>query len=73
MAVAPTRVRSSSGRRGAGGPGEPLASWKIGVAQRLPNGNTLITESTARRAIELTPAGRIVWELMNPARAGKKR
>jgi Arylsulfotransferase (ASST) len=56
-----------------GTPDEPFASWKLGAAQRLPNGNTLITESTAGRAFEVTPAGRIVWEFLNPARAGRDR
>ena len=37
-----------------------------GSAQRLDNGNTLITESTAGRVFEVTPKGRIVWEFMNP-------
>jgi hypothetical protein len=54
-----------------GGPDEPFASWKLGAAQRLPNGNTLITESTAGRAFEVTAEGRIVWEFLNPARAGR--
>ncbi|HSN89535.1 MAG TPA: hypothetical protein VL025_22425, partial [Thermoanaerobaculia bacterium] len=37
----------------------------------LPNGNTLLTESENGRAIEVTPEGRIVWELYNPHRAGE--
>lgn len=41
-----------------------------GSAARLPNGNTLITESNAGRAIEVTPEHQIVWEFMNPRRAG---
>jgi hypothetical protein len=52
---------------------DPFASWKLGAAQRLPNGNTLITESTAGRAFEVTRDGRIVWEFLNPARAGRDR
>lgn len=35
--------------------------------QRLPNGNTLITESDAGRLIEVTAEKRIVWEYVNPA------
>ncbi len=35
--------------------------------QRLPNGNTLITESDAGRVIEVTRDGDIVWEFVNPA------
>ncbi|MBM4269427.1 MAG: hypothetical protein FJ144_22940 [Deltaproteobacteria bacterium] len=37
-----------------------------GAAQRLPNGNTLITESTKGRAFEVTPAGDVVWEFFTP-------
>ena len=34
----------------------------VSAAQRLPNGNTLITEGTGGRLIEVTPDHRIVWE-----------
>jgi len=37
-----------------------------GAAQRLPNGNTLITESTRGRAFEVTPRGEIVWKYYSP-------
>lgn len=37
-----------------------------GSAQRLSNGNTLIAESDAGRAFEVTPSGSIVWEYLNP-------
>lgn len=37
--------------------------------QRLPNGNTLITESDGGRLLEVTPGGEIVWEYRNPVRA----
>ena len=37
-----------------------------GAQQRLPNGNTLITESIHGRIIEVTPEGRVVWEYINP-------
>lgn len=37
-----------------------------GSAQRLPNGNTLVTESDAGRVFEITEAGGIVWEFVNP-------
>jgi len=37
-----------------------------GAEQRLPNGNTLITESEDGRVIEVTPAGEAVWEYVNP-------
>jgi hypothetical protein len=38
--------------------------------QRLPNGNTLITESDGGRLLEVTPEGDIVWEFVEPARGG---
>ncbi len=47
-------------------------SSACGSNARLPNGNTLITESDNGRAIEVTPAGEIVWEYRNPARAGTR-
>jgi len=50
--------------------GAEFYSKRCGTAERLPNGNTLITESDAGRAFEVTPEGRIVWEFLNPARAG---
>ena len=37
-----------------------------GAVQRLSNGNTLITNSNAGRAFEVTPEGKIVWEFANP-------
>jgi hypothetical protein len=38
----------------------------ISGAQRLPNGNTLITYGTFGRTFEIDPAGRIVWDYVNP-------
>ena len=35
-------------------------------ADRLPNGNTLITESNSGRALEVTKEGTIVWQYINP-------
>ena len=37
-----------------------------GANQRLPNGNTLITNSDSGQVFEVTPEGEIVWELFNP-------
>jgi hypothetical protein len=37
-----------------------------GSAQRLENGNTLITESDAGYVFEVTPDGETVWEFANP-------
>jgi hypothetical protein len=41
-----------------------------GTAQRLPNGNMLISESEFGRALEVTPDGALVWEFVSPYRAG---
>lgn len=51
-------------------PEAPLDSAIRGAAERLDNGNTLITESNGGRLVEVTPAGEIVWEFVNPVRAG---
>lgn len=37
-------------------------SWFISSAERLPNGNTLITEGAFGRIFEVTPSGELVWE-----------
>ena len=50
--------------------GEWEQIWTVGAGQlswprdadRLPNGNTLITDSLNHRVIEVTPQGKIVWE-----------
>lgn len=42
-----------------------------GTNHRLPNGNTLITETGAGRAFEMTPDHEIVWEFLNPHRGGE--
>ncbi|MCP5041917.1 MAG: PQQ-binding-like beta-propeller repeat protein [bacterium] len=49
----------------------PFYSKYLGAADRLPNGNTLITESDGGRAFEITREGEIVWEFYNPHRAGE--
>jgi hypothetical protein len=51
-----------------GSPEEPMHSFTCGAAERLPNGNTLITESDGGRAIEVTIEGDVVWEYYNPHR-----
>ena len=35
-------------------------------ADRLPNGNTLITDSANHRVVEVTPQGKVVWEFYAP-------
>lgn len=52
----------------AGTESEPLISTVYGTQQRLANGNTLIVESNNGRAIEVTPAGRTVWDFRLPDR-----
>ena len=47
-------------------------SEMCGTVQRLPNGNTLITESDYGRAFEVTPDGTTVWEYLNTERAGNR-
>ncbi|GAB2685934.1 aryl-sulfate sulfotransferase [Saccharopolyspora gloriosae] len=38
----------------------------MGSAQRLGNGNTMITESAFGRIFEITPEGRVCWEFVVP-------
>jgi hypothetical protein len=56
-------------------PPEQFFSVSRGSSQRLPNGNTLITESDRGRVFEVTSSGEIVWEFFNPEinREEKKR
>jgi hypothetical protein len=53
-------------------PADGFYSQMCGAATRLPNGNTLATESDRGRAIEVTPDGDTVWEYLNPKRAGDR-
>ncbi len=46
--------------------GPELYSQWCGSAARLPNGNTLITETDNGRALEVTPKSEVVWEYVNP-------
>jgi hypothetical protein len=41
-----------------------------GTAQRLANGNTLITEGDQGRVLEVTPDKKVVWQFVNPHRTG---
>lgn len=52
-----------------GTPDEPFQSDARAAQERLPNGNTLITESMTGRIFEVTRGGDIVWEYLNPIRA----
>jgi len=62
-------------REGKGfGPKTPVWSYKgpdffaafISGCQRLANGNTLVIEGPEGRLFEVTPAGKIVWDYLNP-------
>jgi hypothetical protein len=44
-----------------------------GAQERLPNGNTLITDEVNGRIFEVTLDGAIVWEFINPVRAEGRR
>jgi hypothetical protein len=55
----------------AGDAAHPFDSAIRSEQQRLGNGNTLIVESNGGRMLEVTPAGRIVWEFINPVRSAK--
>ncbi len=44
-----------------------FSSWG-GSAQRLPNGDTLVTETSLGRVFEITKDGDIVWDFFNPER-----
>ena len=55
-----------------GNPDNGFFTETCGSNQRLPNGNTLISESDSGRAFEVTADKQIVWEYYNPARAGEE-
>ncbi|MFT4045867.1 MAG: arylsulfotransferase family protein [Solimonas sp.] len=50
----------------SGGPAWSFRSAFISDARRLPNGNTFIDEGQNGRLFQVTPAGEIVWEYVNP-------
>ena len=49
-----------------GQPRDAFFSMNVSGCQRLPNGNTLITEGRSGRLFEVTTGGEIVWEFINP-------
>ena len=57
----------------AGTAEQPFESEVRSSQERLANGNTLITESDGGRLFEVTPAGEIVWNYLNPVRAPAQR
>jgi hypothetical protein len=54
--------------------GEWVKTWELvggGLdeprdADRLPNGNTLVVDRKGHRTVEVTPAGKVVWEVYTP-------
>ena len=50
----------------------PFFTHWLGYVERLENGNTLITESSRGRIFEVSEEGRVVWEYLNPHRAGNE-
>jgi hypothetical protein len=60
----------------AGGLDRPETRFFSGTSStvaRLPNGNTLIVVTESGRALEVSPDQQVVWEYVNPARAGEER
>lgn len=53
-----------------GDSGETLNSQILGAAEKLPNGNVLITDSGTARLLEVTPDKKVVWEYRSPFRQG---
>ncbi len=41
-------------------------SFMVGGCERLPNGNTLVTEGASGRIFEVTPKHDVVWEYVSP-------
>lgn len=56
----------------AGSSERPFDSPVRSSQQRLPNGNTLVTESDGGRLFEVTAEGEVVWEYLNPVRGGDR-
>jgi hypothetical protein len=46
-------------------------SYRQGAAQRLPNGNVLVTSTQHGHIFEVTPKKEIVWDYVVPVRGGK--
>ena len=53
-------------------PGDSFFSATRGSNQRLPNGNTLITESDTGYVLEVSPKREVVWKFANPKVNRKK-
>jgi len=44
-----------------------------GSGERLPNGNTLVAATAEGRIFEVTPAGEVVWQFVNPIDKAQRR
>ncbi|MCB0328116.1 MAG: aryl-sulfate sulfotransferase [Bdellovibrionales bacterium] len=53
--------------------GTNFFSNSAGSVQRLPNGNTFISDDLSGRAFEVTPEGEIVWELRGNFRTARSQ
>lgn len=51
-----------------GGDDNAFFSHCCGTVQRLPDGNTLVNDTTSGRVFEVTRDGRVVWKWVNPHR-----
>ena len=51
----------------------PFHSYFCGSVAQMPNGNFLISETSAGRAFEVTKDKEIVWEYLNPHRGGENQ
>lgn len=51
---------------------KPFHSYFCGSVAQLPNGNILISETSAGRAFEVTKNKELVWEYYNPFRGGNE-
>ncbi len=53
------------------GRNNPFFTKRLGYVERLPGGNTLITESMQGRVLEVSPKGKLLWEYLSPYRDGE--
>ncbi|MEZ4754724.1 MAG: arylsulfotransferase family protein [Bdellovibrionota bacterium] len=51
--------------------GQDFFSEAAGSLQRLPNGNTLLSEDTKGRVLEVSPEGEIVWQYQGEFRSAR--
>ena len=54
----------------AGTPQKPFYSLTCSMVQYLPNGNLMVTSSDEGRAFSIDATGKLIWEYVNPHRAG---